>query len=255
MPDARITFERLDLASLGSVEAFAMGLAARPGSLDILINNAGVMALPQRQETADGFEMQFGTNYLGHFALTARLAPVLARGPYEPRVVSLASLAHRQGRIELRDLQAERSYEPWAAYRQSKLAMLIFARELQRRATEAGWALRSVAAHPGWAVTDIIDKGPGQGGNGLKVGLMNLVFRLLGQSAEAGALPILFAATSPQAEPGGYYGPAGRGELRGPVAPSVVMPQAADLETARALWEASEKLVGLAFEMPKGLRA
>ncbi len=252
VPAARIGFEPLDLADLRSVAGFAVRFEAAGRSLDILVNNAGVMALDPRQTTADGFEMQFGTNFLGHFALTAHLLPALARAGGEARVVSLASLAHRQGRIDLDDLQAARRYDPWTAYRQSKLAMLIFARELQRRATLHGWPLRSVAAHPGWAFTDIIDNGPGRGQNSVKTMLMNLVFRWRGQSAAAGALPILFAAIAPQAEPGGYYGPAGASEIRGPVGVSQVMPQATDPETARGLWDAAERLTHVGFKAVSG---
>ncbi len=243
---ALLRFERLDLADLRSVEAFAARLGS-DAAVDILVNNAGVMALATRRTTADGFEMQFGTNFLGHFALTARLMPALLRARGEARVVSLASLAHRQGRIALDDLQAEHGYDPWTAYRQSKLAMLMFARELQRRAGINGWPIRSVAAHPGWAATRIIDNGPGREGRSLKTLAMNLVFRLRGQSASAGALPVLFAATSPEAQPGGYYGPAGRGEVTGPVGPSGVMPQAADEETARRLWDAAARLTDIGF--------
>ena len=161
-PDADLRFGPLDLADLGSVAAFAAGFA-RQGAVDILVNNAGVMAYPTRRTTRDGFEEQFGTNYLGHFALTARLMPALLRAEGGARVVSLASLAHVKGRIALDDLQGERRYDPWTAYRQSKLAMLVFAREFQRRADAAGWPIRSVAAHPGWAVTDIISNGPAEG--------------------------------------------------------------------------------------------
>ena len=241
---ADVRFLPLDLADLASVARFAEEAGHAP--LHILVNNAGVMAFPTRRVTRDGFEEQIGTNYLGHFALTAHLLPALLAAPGKARVVSLASLAHQRGRIALDDLQGERDYDPWVAYQQSKLAMLIFAREFQRRAKENGWALRSIAAHPGWAVTDIIGNGPGQDG-GLKPRLMGLVFNALAQSARAGALPILFAATAPEAEPGGYYGPAGFGERRGPVGASLVMPQAQDLATARALWEASERLTGLTF--------
>ena len=247
VPGARIGFELLDLASLASVQAFVAGILARPEPLDILVNNAGIMALEPRQTTMDGFEAQFGTNYLGHFALTAGLLPALLRARSEARVVSLASLAHRQGRIDFADPHGERRYDGWRAYRQSKLAMLIFARELQRRSTEHGWPIRSVAAHPGWAYTAIIDNGPGRSQPSAKTWLMSLVFRLRGQSARAGALPILYAATAPEAEPGGYYGPAGRGEIRGPVGPSQVMPWAADPETAERLWHLSERETGTTF--------
>ncbi len=245
--DAR--FLPLDLADLGAVRRFADELRSRGDPVDILVNNAGVMAYPTRRVTRDGFEEQFGTNYLGHFALTAHLLPALLRSTGGARVVSLASLAHVQGRIDLDDLQGERQYHAWTAYRQSKLAMLMFARELQRRADRHGWPLRSIAAHPGWAVTDIITNGPGQGRGGPKVALMNVAFRLFGQSAADGALPILYATCDPEAEPGGYYGPTGRGERTGPVGPSRVMPQAQDEDMARALWDASERLTGLRFEI------
>ena len=247
VPDARITVAPLDFADLASVNRFARAIVADGDPVDVLINNAGVMAFPTRRTTRDGFEEQFGTNYLGHFALTARLLPALARADRGARVVSLASLAHVQGRIALDDLQGERRYDPWTAYRQSKLAMLIFARELQRRADGAGWPLRSIAAHPGWALTDIISNGPAEGRGGLKPALMNFAFRLLGQSTADGALPVLYAATAPEAAPGGYYGPAGRGERTGPVGPSRVMPHAADAAVARALWQASERLTGVSF--------
>ncbi len=164
--------------------------------------------------------------------------------------MSLASLAHVQGRIALDDLQTERPYDGWTAYRQSKLAMLIFARELQRRADLQGWRLCSVAAHPGWAVTDIISNGPGQGRASIRTTLMNLAFRTLGQSAAVGALPILYAAMAPDAAAGGYYGPIGRGERTGGVGPSRVMPQARDADVARRLWEISERLTGVSFDIP-----
>ncbi len=242
VPTAKVAFEMLDLASLASVKGFATrrGTAA----LDILVNNAAVMALPVRSTTADGFETQFGTNYLGHVALTAALMPALLRSRFGSRVVNLASLAHRKGRIAFDDLQGERRYDGWTAYRQSKLAMLMFARALQRRATERGWPLRSIAAHPGWALTQIIRNGPGRSDPAWKIALMQLVFGLMGQSAEAGARPILFAATAPEAEPGGYYGPTGSGERKGPVGPSVVEAQALDLDAEERLWAVSTELTG-----------
>jgi len=195
-PDAKISFEALDLANLASVADFARRFTAMHSSLDLLINNAGVMALPTRQTTADGFEMQFGTNYLGHYALTARLLPRL-RSARQPRVVNLSSIAHRTGFIQFSDLQGERLYSPWKAYNQSKLAMLMFALELQRRSDAAGWNLMSNAAHPGYARTDLIPNGPGSGG------LKGLGAKMLGSfmshSAAEGAQPTLFAATSRQA--------------------------------------------------------
>ena len=248
VPEADLRFGPLDLADLDAVEQFAEGVA-RQGAVDILVNNAGVMAFPTRRTTRDGHEEQFATNYLGHFALTARLSPALLRAEHGARVVQVASLAHVQGRIALDDLQGTRGYDPWTAYRQSKLAMLVFARELQARADAAGWPIRSVAAHPGWAVTDIISNGPAEGRGGLKPAMMTMAFRLLGQSAADGALPLLYAATAPEAAPGGYYGPTGRGERTGPVGPARVMPQALDRATARALWDASERLAGVRFDM------
>jgi NAD(P)-dependent dehydrogenase (short-subunit alcohol dehydrogenase family) len=243
LPDAKISFEALDLANLASVADFAQRFATAHSSLDLLINNAGVMALPTRQTTADGFEMQFGTNYLGHYALTAQLLPLL-RSAHQPRVVNLSSIAHRTGFIHFSDLQGERLYSPWKAYNQSKLAMLMFALELQRRSDAAGWNLMSNASHPGWARTDLFANGPG-------FGLISLASQfaapLFSQSAESGALPTLFAATSPQAEGGGYYGPNGLYELKGPPAPARIMPQAMDKAGAGKLWDVSQQLTGVSF--------
>ena len=239
---AKIGYERLDLASLASVADFAERMQARP-SLDLLINNAGVMALPRRQTTADGFEMQFGTNHLGHFALTARLMALLRRSS-APRVVSLSSLAHRTGRIDFGDLQGQRVYSPWKAYGQSKLACLMFALELQRRSDAAGWNLTSIAAHPGFARTNLFAGGPG----GLVSLATDFAAPFFGHSAADGARPILFAATSPNAKPGAYYGPGGFSELRGAPAPALVMPQARDTAAAARLWDISGTLTGTTFE-------
>jgi NAD(P)-dependent dehydrogenase (short-subunit alcohol dehydrogenase family) len=243
-PAANINFEALDLADLASVADFARRFTAVHSSLDLLINNAGVMALPTRQTTADGFEMQFGTNYLGHYALTAGLLPRL-RNAKQPRVVNLSSIAHRMGFIQFSDLQGERLYSPWKAYNQSKLAMLMFALELQRRSDAAGWNLISNAAHPGWARTDLLANGPG---SGLLSFASQLAAPLFSQSAESGALPTLYAATSPQAKGGGYYGPNGLSELKGPPAPAWIMPQARDKAGAVKLWEVSQQLTGVSFE-------
>ena len=243
-PDAKVSYETLDLASLASVAEFVARFVAAYPSLDLLINNAGVMALPQRQTTVDGFEMQFGTNYLGHYALTARLLPWLRRG-HQPRVVNLSSLAHRSGTINFDDLQSTRSYVPWKAYSQSKLAMLMFALELQRRSDAAGWGLMSNAAHPGYARTDLIANGPGA--SGLLWQLNKSLQPLVSHSAAEGALPTLFAATSPQAEPGGYYGPNWFYELKGPPVPAKIMPQAKDTAAAARLWDISAALTGVSF--------
>jgi NAD(P)-dependent dehydrogenase (short-subunit alcohol dehydrogenase family) len=162
-PGALVKFEKLDLASLASVRDFAQRYKAEHGTLDLLINNAGLMALPTRQVTEDGFEMQLGVNFLGHFALTALLLPALMKAK-APRVVQLSSIAHKSGRINLTDLQAERGYKAWVVYQQSKLAMLMFALELQRRSDAGGWGILSVAAHPGIATTELMANGPGTSG-------------------------------------------------------------------------------------------
>jgi NAD(P)-dependent dehydrogenase (short-subunit alcohol dehydrogenase family) len=216
-------------------------MVANDQPLDLLINNAGVMDLPGRRLTEDGFEMQLGTNHLSHFALTGVLLPVLLRA--EARVVNISSLAHRGGKIDFDNLQAERKYRSWPAYQQSKLANLLFTFELQRRSDSGGWGLMSNAAHPGYARTDLIPNGPGTGG--LKGAGARLVGSFMSHSAAAGALPTLFAATSPTATPMGYYGPNGFYELKGAVAPAKVLPQAKDETVARKLWEVSERLTGV----------
>jgi NAD(P)-dependent dehydrogenase (short-subunit alcohol dehydrogenase family) len=239
---ARVSYQHLDLANLASVADFAQWMQARH-SLDLLINNAGVMALPRRQTTADGFETQFGTNHLGHFALTARLMPLLRRAS-GPRVVSVSSLAHRTGFIDFGDLQGARVYSPWKAYGQSKLATLMFALELQRRSDAAGWNLISNAAHPGFARTSLFASGPG----GLLSLATDFAAPFFGHSAADGARPILFAATSPHAKPGAYYGPGGICELRGSPAPAMIVPQARDAAMAAKLWDVSEQLTNTSFE-------
>jgi NAD(P)-dependent dehydrogenase (short-subunit alcohol dehydrogenase family) len=242
VPAAKVRFESLDLASLASIRAFATGVIANDQPLDLLINNAGVMDLPTRRLTEDGFELQFGTNHLSHFALTGLLLPLL-RTAQAPRVVNVSSLAHRGGRIDFDNLQGERKYRPWAAYQQSKLANLLFTFELQRRSDAHGWGVMSNAAHPGYARTDLIPNGPG--GGGLKGLGAKILGSFMSHSAAAGAEPTLFAATSAQAAPLGYYGPNGFYELKGDVAPAKVFPQAKDETVARKLWEVSERLTGV----------
>ncbi len=242
IPAASVSFELLDLASLASVASCAARLNASLPCLDILINNAGIMMLPVRQTTQDGFEMQFGVNYLGHFALTAQLLPLLRKAA-APRTVQLASLAHRAGKIDFADLQRTQ-YFPARVYGQSKLAMLIFALELQRRSDANGWNILSTAAHPGFAQSELAANGMGQG---FSAAVTKQIVKLIGQPAAAGALPTLYAATSPLAVPGGYYGPTGFQELRGAPGIAVVRPQALDLNTARRLWEVSEELTKTSF--------
>jgi len=244
-PNALIAYEHLDLASLASVADFTRRFAASNEQLDLLINNAGVMALPKRQQTEDGFEMQLGTNYLGHYALTAQLLPQLRRAK-APRIVNLSSLAHRSGAINFDDLQGKRSYRPWRAYCQSKLAMLMFSLELQRRSLAAGWGLTSLAAHPGYARTDLIPNGPGA--NSFQWRVSRWLQPFISHSAAEGALPTLFAATSPAAEPCGYYGPNWFYELKGPPVAAKIMQQARDLAAAAMLWDVSATLTGVSFD-------
>lgn len=240
-PSADVQFEELDLASLASVARFGDRLKQSRDSLDVLINNAGIMVPPRRVETEDGFESQLGVNYLGHFALTVHLMPLLQRGR-DARVVTLSSVAARQGAIDFDDLNAERRYRPMPVYAQSKLACLIFALELQRRSEAAGWPVISLAAHPGVSRTELLNNAPSR--KSVEHWARNNLSFLF-QPADRGALPTLFAATAPSARPGGYYGPNGMGEVRGWPTPARIAPKAEDRETARRLWEVSEQLTGL----------
>lgn len=244
VPGAAVRFELLDLADLRSVADLGARLRAGRDGLDLLVNNAAVMTPPRRRETSDGFELQFGTNHLGHFALTAHLLPLLRRGR-APRVVNVSSIAARGGAIRFDDLQSERAYRPMAAYGQSKLANLIFSRELQRRSEAAGWGVASVAAHPGVTRTDLIANGSGRFSPS---GFVRTFLWFLFQPAAQGALPTLFAATSPDAQAGGYYGPDRLGELRGAPAPARVPPRAAEEGVASRLWDVSEQLAGVDFD-------
>ncbi|KAB8140355.1 SDR family NAD(P)-dependent oxidoreductase [Chloroflexia bacterium SDU3-3] len=248
-PSAQVQFEQVDLARLDSVAAFAERLRGSRASLDTLINNAAVMTPPQRQTTADGFELQLGTNYLGHFALTAHLLPLLQKGT-APRVVTLSSVAARQGAIHFDDLQFEQRYDPMAAYAQSKLACLLFAFELQRRSAAAGWGITSIAAHPGISRTELLTNAPGR--RSMQAAVRTWLWFLF-QPAAQGALPTLYAATAPQAAAGGYYGPDQLGETRGYPAPARVPAPALDTASAARLWEESERLTGV-FTSP-GLAA
>jgi NAD(P)-dependent dehydrogenase (short-subunit alcohol dehydrogenase family) len=248
VPDARTELLRVDLADLASVRGAAESVRARSEPLDLLVLNAGVMGVPHRR-TADGFELQFGTNHLGHFALAAQLMPALLRGA-TPRVVTVSSGFHRFGRIDFDDLQGERRYRRWPAYGQSKLANLLFAFELERRAAAAGLPMRSLAAHPGWAATNLQAVGPRMSGSRSAALAMRVLNRVIAQDDETGALPILYAATEDL--PGGSYaGPSGRGELHGP--PTLVHPSraATDETTARRLWSVSEELTGVRFELAR----
>jgi NAD(P)-dependent dehydrogenase (short-subunit alcohol dehydrogenase family) len=242
-PGAAPELAELDLGSLASVQSFAERFRAGSDGLDLLINNAGVMA-PPRSETADGFELQLGTNLLGHFALTGRLIDLM-EGRDDARVVTLSSNAHKMGRINFDDLQSRHGYRRWSAYGQSKLADLMFALELDRRLRAAGSPVASLAAHPGYAATNLqtaaappIDR--------MVMRVTNLV---MAQSADMGALPTLYAATYPNLEGGVYVGPDGIGEFRGH--PHIVSTSRAARNEAAAtrLWEVSEELTGVRFEL------
>lgn len=251
VPGAVAELRPLDLASLESVRAFAEDLRERHPVVGLLVNNAGVMALPKRRTTADGFEMQLGTNHLGHFALTAHLLPaLLAAGPAggpaggPARVVNVSSNAHKIGRLRRDDLMGEQRYSAWGAYGQSKLANLLFTRELARRASDAGAPLLALASHPGYARTNLTASGPAAGST-LALRATGLVERFAAQSANAGAWPSLRAAGDPAAANGAYYGPGGFLEQKGH--PKVVQPSAAarDDDAARWLWERSAELTGV----------
>jgi NAD(P)-dependent dehydrogenase (short-subunit alcohol dehydrogenase family) len=240
---ACIQFEVLDLADLASVQKFAARMRAEHSHIDILINNAAVMALPKRQVTKDGFEMQFGTNHLGHFALTLQLLPLL----HGSRITTVSSTANKMGKINFDDLQSEKSYSPmFGAYSQAKVANILFAAELQRRADAAGIPLTSNSAHPGFSRTDLVANGPGTSS---AMGRMtNYIMQpFFSQSPADGALPELYAATSPEAHGFEYYGPRDRMELRGPVAHAKIVKRAGSAADAKRLWEISERLTGVVF--------
>jgi NAD(P)-dependent dehydrogenase (short-subunit alcohol dehydrogenase family) len=244
-PDADVMLAALDLASLASIKRFAAELGERQPRLDILCNNAGVMALPYR-ETADGFEMQIGTNHLGHFALTALLMPLLDKAR-AARVVSVSSNMHRVGRMRFDDRMGKRSYSKWGAYGQSKLANLLFTYELQRRLDEAKKDILSVAAHPGYAATNLQAAGPQMEGSRLASAVMDWANRLAAQDAAGGALPTLYAAVSPSVNGGEYFGPAGFMQMNGP--PKRVSSSRASHDRAaqQRLWDLSQELTGVGF--------
>jgi protochlorophyllide reductase len=229
---------RLDLASMASVRAAVADVAGRVPALDVLVNNAGVMA-PPFGRTEDGFETQIGTNHLGHFALTAGLLPLLLAAP-DPRVVNVSSAAHRMGSVQPDDLHYEhRSYSPWPAYGASKLANLLFTSELQRRARSVGASLVVAAAHPGYAATNLQHAGPAYAQNVVGRALTNVANALLGQSAADGALPQLYAATMPDVRGDEYFGPDSWRESRGGPTRVGRSQAARDEQTARELWDVS----------------
>lgn len=241
-PQADVRVGLLDVSSLQSVRRFAAFVAERFDALDVLINNAGIMATPQAR-SADGFELQLATNHLGHFALTGLLLPLLEKRSGS-RVVAVSSIAARSGQIDFDDLMGERGYDSWKAYNQSKLANLMFAFELQRRLVATGSATQAIAAHPGASTTNLFAT---PGGFVAKKILSPLLSRFLFQPASRGVLPILHAATAAEARPGGYYGPQGYKEMNGDPGPAFVPSQAMDEAVAARLWEVSEQLTGVAF--------
>lgn len=244
-PNAALSVKELDLASLASVRRFAEAFQQQYTTLDILCNNAGLMAIPRRT-TVDGFEMQFGTNHLGHFALTGLLLTPLLQTP-GARVVTVSSGLHERGTINFADLMGEQSYEKWTAYRQSKLANLLFAYELQRKFVAAGVDAKSIGAHPGYSATNLQGVGPAMEGSwGARIGMM-LANRLLAQSAANGALPLLYAAVAPDVNGCDYIGPTGFQGMRG--APGKVRSntESYDPAVAAKLWSVSVELTGVTY--------
>lgn len=243
-PDATITLRHLDLADLASVGAFADAMLAENVPLDILLNNGGVMAPPTRQKTKDGFELQFATNFLGHFALTLRLLPVLLAAA-GPTVTTMASSVAGRGKIRFDDLQGQRHYRPYRAYAQSKLADLLFAQHLADLARDHGWDLMSNAAHPGYTQTNLFDAGANLGRERPKRPLFGNLRYLPAQGVVQGTEPMLYAATSPDAVSGAYYGPRGLLGMTGPT--TLVRPprNARDPAVATRLWSVAEELTGV----------
>ncbi|MDG9717044.1 oxidoreductase [Streptomyces sp. DH24] len=247
VPSARAELRPLDLGDLRSVRDFASGLPY--GRVDLLVNNAGVMALPYGT-TADGFETQFGVNHLGHFALTGLLLPALLAAP-GARVVTVSSMLHALANIDIGDLNSERAYRPWVAYARAKTANLLFTHELARRAAAHGVDLLAAAAHPGYAATGLQTAGPRASGRRLAERLMTLGNRVVAQSAEAGAAPVLYAATAPGVRPDSFTGPS-FALWRGAPAPSWRAPWTRHDTAGRRLWTASEELTGVTYDALDG---
>ena len=243
VPGAAAEVAPLDLAGLESVRAFAERFLSEHQRLDLLINNAGLMA-PPRSETADGFELQLGTNHLGHFALTGLLIGAM-EGREDARVVTMSSGMHRAGRIDFDDLQSRRRYRRWRAYGQSKLANLLFTFELDRRLRAAGSTIRSLAAHPGWAATNLQSAAPPP----VDRAVMALGNRLFAQSADMGALPALYAAAYPGLDGGTFVGPDGLAQQRGRPRPVGSSRASRDETVAKRLWTVSEELTGVRYRL------
>ncbi|GAP23253.1 oxidoreductase [Gluconobacter frateurii NBRC 101659] len=254
VPSVQGRFEVLDLASLASVAKFTTALRDRGQPIHLLANNAGIMAPASRLTTKDGFELQFGTNHLGHFALTGRLLPLLAAG--NATVMTVASLAALKGELPFGDLNARHQYSPMARYRQSKLSNLLFAAELNRRAHKAPWPIHSRAAHPGWAASNIVANNGtldttgnpiSRWGRRIARNFAGPVFHALGQTVEEGAWPLLYALASPEARDGEYYGPQGKGERTGIPGEAIWPELAQDHQLAARLWSVSEEMTGVKY--------
>lgn len=252
-PDAvgSLTVMELDLGDLASVRSFATAYDREFDDLHLLCNNAGVMATPHRT-TADGFELQFGVNHLGHFALTGLLLDSLQRTAGETRVVTHSSAMHERGQIDFEDLKHERSYDKWDAYAQSKLANALFGFELDRRLTAAGSSVKSVVCHPGYADTNLQRRGPEMAGSRLRLLAMKAANAVVGQSAEQGALPLLYAATAESIDGGEYVGPGGLLSMRGAPEVQTSAPQARDEAAAERLWSVSAELTDVSYHLPPG---
>lgn len=249
VPGARVSIRDLDLSSLQSVADLADVLLAEGRPIHLLINNAGVMTPPARRTTADGFELQWGTNHLGHFALTARLMPLLTAG--NARITTQSSIAARSGAINWEDLDFAKSYSSGKAYSQSKIANLMFGLELDRRSAQAGWGVTSNVSHPGVTATNLLAAQPhmGRSSDTLSVRVIRSFARMgiFTQTVDQGLLPALYAATHPAAQGGKLYGPSGFQHTTGAPAEQEVYRPAGDMADAARLWELSEQLVGLRF--------
>ncbi|MFB6116152.1 MAG: oxidoreductase [Candidatus Nanosalina sp.] len=249
LEDPDLEVRKLDLADLSSVEEFAEEFLANNDELDILCNNAGVMALP-RQETEDGFEKHMGVNHLGHFALTGHLMPAL-RNAEQSRVVTQSSGLHENGEINFDDLMMEEEYDKSAAYAQSKLANILFAYELDRRLESEDLDIKSIACHPGYTATNLQFRGPKEEGSRIRLAVMTVANKLVAQSAARGALPMLYAATSEEVEGGDYIGPGGPGNMRGYPEKQESSEESYSEDMAEALWTRSESLTGVEYDFRK----
>jgi len=248
-PDGQLDVRACDLADLQSVRDFAADVRETYDSIDVLCNNAGVMAIPRR-ETADGFETQFGVNHLGHFALTGLLFDLLRASDGEARVVTQSSGVHERGEIDFDDLHGERDYDKWGAYGQSKLANVLFAYELQRRLDEDTDDITSLAVHPGYADTNLQARTGRESGSKLVYAAMKLANAVVAQPARKGALPMIYGAVADDVDGGSYIGPGGFLQMRGAPEPQRSSDRSYDQDTARRLWDVSEEATGVTYDLP-----